>query len=111
MPAPNPRAGSLAPHETLDLSELLGSDWDGFSLGADGLQHPSWRRAFSAGEFRAMFWRCQQVRILEHELAQVRAELDRARADLETSQARAAWYRRQLRLESRAGLMLSALST
>lgn len=39
------------------------------------------------------------------------AELAAALADLETAQARARWYRSQLRLESRAGLMLSALQS
>lgn len=109
MPAPAPRAGSLAPHESLDLGPLLGSAADGFSIGPAGLQIPGWRGPIPIRELRAMFWTSQQVRILARDLDRTRAELAAALADLESAQARARWYRSQLRLEARAGLMLSAL--
>lgn len=101
----------LASHVALDLSELIGPDWDGFSLSVDGLQHPYWRRPFTAGELRAMFYRTQQVTILEHQLSRLRADFDRLSQDADEAEARADYYRRQLRLESRFSLMLSAFST
>lgn len=109
MPAARPRAGSLAPHEVLDLGELFGSELDGFRLSRAGLQIPGWRAPIPVPELRALFWSSQQVRILSSELDRARAELAAALADLETAEARARWYRSQLRLEARAGLMLSAL--
>lgn len=109
MPAARPRAGTLAQHESLDLSPLLGSDADGFSIGPRGLQLPGWRGPIPLAELRALFWQGQQVRILQRDLARALADLEQARAALDAAQARAAWYRSQLRLESRAGLMLSAL--
>lgn len=107
MPAAKPRPGSLRQHETLDLGELLGSSWDGFRLSSSGLHHPLWRAPFERGELMAMFWRCQQVRILERELRLLRADIERARAAEDAAEQRAAWYRRQLILESRIGAMLA----
>lgn len=97
-------------HEVLDLGAILGPEWDGFSLSADGLQHPYWRRAFTAGDFKAMFYRSQQVGILERELSRARADLDQARAAQDAAECRADFYRRQLRLESRFGMMLSSFT-
>lgn len=110
MPAPSPRKGSLAAHEALSLGELLGSEWDGFSLAADGLQHPYWRRPFSCGDLKAMFYRSQQVAILERELARAKAEAEQRAAEAEAARERADWYRHQLTLESRFGLMLARMT-
>ena len=109
MPTTKLSPGSLRQGQVLDLAELLGSEWEGFSLAADGLQHPAWRRPFSCGELRAMFWRCQQVTILEHELARTRAEIEHAQVASDAAEQRAAWYRNQLILESRLGAMLGRL--
>ena len=98
-------------HESIDLAETLGPEWDGFRLSSDGLHHPYWRRPFSAGDFKAMFYRSQQVSILERDLSRVRAELERATAAQDAAEGRAAWYRQQLRLEARLGMMLHAFST
>lgn len=111
MPAAKPRPGTLAAHESLDLGELLGSEWEGFRLTAAGLHHPYWRRPFDHGDFKSMFYRSQQVTILEHELQRARADLDRAESAQEAADARANFYRQQLRLESRMGMMLAAFST
>ncbi|MBD5803870.1 hypothetical protein AZOA_33110 [Azoarcus sp. Aa7] len=110
MPASSPRSGRLPAHEALDLGELLGSEWDGFSLSRDGLQHPYWRRPFSCGELKAMFYRSQQVAILEREVSRARTEQERASAAQDAAEARADWYRHQLTLESRLGLMLARVS-
>lgn len=109
MPAARPRAGTLAPHESLDLGPLLGSAWDGFSLSASGLQIPGWRGPIPGADLRALFWTSQHARILARDLDRARAELAASRAELEHAEARARWYRSQLVMESRAGLMLSRI--
>lgn len=106
MPAAKPIPGTLRQGQVLDLAELLGSEWNGFSLASDGLQHPAWRRPFTCGELKAMFWRSQQVSILEHQIEQLRTEIERAQAAEDAAEVRTDWYRRQLNLESRFGLML-----
>lgn len=111
MPTNNNRAGTLRAHESIDLGELLGSEWDGFGLSRDGLQHPYWRRPFSCADLKAMFYRSQQVAILERDIARAHADLDRATAAQDAAADRADYYRRQLRLESRLGMMLAAFST
>lgn len=110
MPAAKPRPGTLAAHESLDLGALLGSEWDGFSLSADGLHHPYWRRPFSCGDLKAMFYRSQSVTIHERDAARARAEAEQARAAQDAAEQRAAFYRAQLVLESRMGMMLAALT-
>lgn len=92
MPAAKPLPGTLRQGEVIDLAALLGSEWEGFSLAADGLQHPAWRRPFTCGELRAMFWRCQQVRTLEHDLERARAESAAAQEAQHAAEHRAAWY-------------------
>lgn len=110
MPARTPRPGTLPRHAIIDLADLLGTEWEGFSLNADGLQHPYWRRPFSCGDFKAMFYRSQQVAILERELARAKAEAEHRAAEAEAARERADWYRHQLTLESRFGLMLAAIA-
>lgn len=110
MPAASPRPGSLPRHAIIDLAEQLGSEWEGFSLSVDGLQHPYWRRPFSCGDLKAMFYRSQQVAILERELSQAKQAAERASAAQDAAEARADWYRHQLTLESRCGLMLARLT-
>lgn len=92
-----------------DLGEHF-PEWEGFFFDNGHLHHPYWRRPFDAGDLKAMFYRCQQVTILEHELRRARAELERAQAAQEAAEARAEWYRHQLVLESRLGAMLGRLA-
>lgn len=110
MPAAKPRPGTLPRHAIIDLAEQLGSEWDGFSLSVDGLQHPYWRRPFTCGDLKAMFYRSQQVTALELELQRARQAAERASAAQDAAEARAEWYRHQLTLESRYGLMLARVS-
>lgn len=92
----------------------LGADfpeWEGFIFHEGTLHHPYWRRGFTAGELRAMFYRTQQVTILEHEISRLRLDLARAQEAQEAAEHRAHYYRQQLRLESRLGMMLASFST
>lgn len=111
MPAAKPSPGTLRSHESLDLGELLGSEWEDFRVSVQGLHHPYWRRPFTRAELVAMFYRSQQVAILEHELKRARAEAEKAAAAQEAAEARAAYYRQQLRLESQMGMMLASISS
>lgn len=115
MPAAKPTPGILT--APLDLGELLGSTWQGYRLvpGHSAatipyqgeFQHEMWRRAFTAGDLRSLFWRCQQVSGLERDAARLAAEAAAAERAVQAAEARAAWYRGQLVLESRAGAMLA----
>lgn len=102
-------AAMLKNHESLDLADLLGPEWEGFRLTHQGLHHPYWRRPFTRAELVAMFYRVQQVACLEHELKRARAEAEKATAAQEAAETRADYYRRHLTLESRAGAMLARL--
>lgn len=109
MPAARPRAGSLPAHESLDLAALFGSEWEGFRISRAGLQVPGWRGPIPGPDMRALFWTSQHARILARDLDRARAELSAALAALDHAESRARWYRSQLVMEARAGLMLSRI--
>jgi hypothetical protein len=82
----------------------------GARFGRDDLLYlAEWRRGFTVHELRALFFDCQQVRTLKAELRQAVTDLERVSIERSQIEARAAWYRRQLILESRLGAMLGAL--
>jgi hypothetical protein len=83
----------------------------GARFGRDGLLYlAEWRRGFTVHELRALFFECQRVRTLERERAQAVTDLGRVSLELSRLEARAAWYHRQLVLESRLGAMLARLA-
>jgi len=85
---------------------LLGNSWNGFYF-RDGLLYvPEWRNGFSAGDIRALFFRCQMVTYLESEIRLLKAELLRRNEEIDTLEIKADFYRRQVQLESRLGMML-----
>lgn len=55
-----------------------------------------------------MFWQCQQVAILEHEIRQLKKEITKNETARELAEQQANWYRRQLILESRMGFLYLA---
>lgn len=57
-------------------------------------------------EIRALFWRGQQVSSLENEIELLKRELERRNKEIEMIEIKADFYRRQLVLESRFGLIL-----
>lgn len=98
----------------LELGELLGSTWDGYRLAGGGhkqgeLIHPYWRRPFTAGELNAMFYRTQQVTILEREIELLKIDRETAVEAQFAAEKQAYWFKRQLVLESRMGAMLLQL--
>jgi len=87
-------------------------EWAAFGarFGRDGLLYlAEWRRGFTVHELRALFFDCQRARTLEREKNRLADELARAESEKEKAEALAAWYRRQLVLESRLGAMLARL--
>lgn len=95
----------------IDLAEILGREWDEIFIGSNGLLHlPGWRRGFEAGELKAIFYDNQERYRLKHENAQLRRELERLQADLDQAQKSAWWYRRQVLLESKLGMMLGRVA-
>jgi len=73
----------LAMRHNGDLSALLGKDWEGFTVGRDGLLYmPSWRRGWTPHELGASFytirlanWHKRQHERAVRDLEAVRAEL------------------------------------
>lgn len=93
-----------------DLSEILGPDWRDVRIGAGGLSLPGWRRPFSAPEVKSTFFRLQQLALFEHDNARLRRERGEAWKALQAAEEAREYYRQQLRLESRLGLMLQAVT-
>ncbi len=92
-----------------NASPVLGKAWEGCIL-RDGLLYlPEWRRGFDPGELRAMFWRIQQVAALESEIRQLKKTLDRRDTEIDELEKKADFYRRQVTLESRFGMLLSQI--
>jgi hypothetical protein len=90
----------------------LPPEWEaaGARFGRDGFLYlAEWRRGFTVHELRALFFDCQRSRQLEYELRQAVTDLERATLEQSQTEARAAWYHRQLILESRFGAMLARL--
>ena len=88
-------------------------EWEaaGARFGRDGLLYlAEWRRGFTVHELRALFFDCQRARTLERELRAAVTDLEHARIEASQQELRAAWYRRQLVLESRLGAMLLRVS-
>lgn len=85
---------------------LLGDSWKGFYFRNGLLYVPEWKNGFSAGEIRALFFRCQMVAYLESEIRLLKAELERRNLDIDELEIKADFYRRQVQLESRFGMMM-----
>lgn len=89
-----------------DASALLGRDWQGHYFKNNMLFVPEWRRGFTAHEIRSMFYRCQLVAGLESEIRILKQQLEERNTEIDMLEIRADFYKRQVILESRFGLML-----
>ncbi len=93
-------------HVLGDVSALLGQSWEGFYF-RDGLLFiGEWRRGLEPTEIRTLFWQVQQVAGLQREIRQLKQELERRSAEIDALEVKADFYRRQVALESRFGMML-----
>lgn len=94
----------------IELADLAGPEWAGFRFWRQRLVIPGWRgEPLTPGDFRAMHWELQELRSLRMDCARLRTEAADATTAAQAAEDRAEWYRRQLLLESRAGLALAAL--
>lgn len=90
-----------------DLASLAGPDWQGWTIGRDGLLHsPRWRRGFSRVELEELPTLHGQRAAFDVERRQLQREVEQLRQDLQDEKKRAAFYRAQLVSESRIGLAL-----
>lgn len=95
---------------TGQLAILLGKEWGDIRLTPGGLQLPGWRRPFSPQELHAMFVLVQGRRIVESQLRIAHRDLESAQQAAEEWERKARFYRDQLVLESKLGLMLERLN-
>ena len=58
------------------------------------------------GEIRSLFWQIQLISSLKIEIEQLKKELERRSNEIDTLEIKADFYKRQLVLESRLGLIL-----
>lgn len=89
-----------------DASALLGDEWKGYRFVGNLFYVPEWRNGFTPHEIRAVFWNTQQIAGLKNEIALLKQELERRNEDIDLLEVKADFYRRQLVLESRFGLIL-----
>jgi hypothetical protein len=89
-----------------DASALLGRDWDGHVFRDNLLFIPEWRRGLTPGEIRSLFWQVQLVSSLKREIELLKEELERRNNEFDSLEVKADFYRRQLVLESRFGMIL-----
>ena len=68
--------------------------------------YAEWRNGLTPHEIRALFWQVQQIWSLKREIELLKQELERRNEDINTLEVKADFYRRQLVLESRFGMIL-----
>ena len=105
-PIPESTARLLRLYLTGDASALLGNEWKGYRFNGNLFYVPEWRNGFAPHEIRALFWKCQQINSLQQEIDLLKQELERRNEEFNNLEVKADFYRRQLVLESRFGLIL-----
>ncbi|MDP3662055.1 MAG: hypothetical protein U1D41_10070 [Nitrosomonas sp.] len=89
-----------------DASALLGDEWKGYRFKGNLLYIPEWKNGFPPHEIRALFWKCQKVWSLEREIELLKRELEKRNKEFDNLEVKTAFYRRQLVLESKLGMIL-----
>ncbi|BBO20870.1 MAG: hypothetical protein HKUEN07_03800 [Rhodocyclaceae bacterium] len=96
----------------IDLEKTIGPEWAEVFFGADGLLYlPGWRRGFTAAELRQQFFLVQERFYWMRRAEQLQRDLNRLQENLETLEHRSRYYRQQLQLESRLGMMLHRIQS
>ncbi|SER81158.1 hypothetical protein SAMN05421690_10853 [Nitrosomonas sp. Nm51] len=89
-----------------DASAILGKDWEGHIFKDNLLYIPEWKRGLSPHEIRSLFWECQLNRCLKNENRLLKQEIERRNEEIDKLEVKAAFYKKQLVLESRFGWIL-----
>ena len=90
----------------MDFAAIAGPSWAGWTVGNGMLWAPEWRQGLEPGEIRALPF----LRAIEADHLRQGRELASVRRQLMTVSRLAGWYRRQLVLEARLGLMLARIA-
>ncbi len=90
----------------MDVERIAGPSWAGWRFHRGELFAPEWRRGITPGEIRALPY----LMALDGDLERRRRELEELKRELAGVARLAGWYRRQLVLEARLGLMLRSLA-
>lgn len=73
---PEPSRRLLRLRLTGDLAALLGSAWDGFYIGRDGLLYvPGWQNGMRPKQIEAMFFTFQEAAALRNDVKALRTEV------------------------------------
>lgn len=97
--------------EPIPMHEIAGDAWRDWTIGADGLlYHPTWRRGFTGHELAALWFECQALAGLRHQVAQLTRDLADQGNQVDELQKENWWYRRQLSLEAKLGMMLERIA-
>lgn len=93
-----------------EASALLGTDWDGHYFRNNQLYIPEWRRGLTPQEIRALFWQVQQISSLKREIGLLKKEIEKCAEEINTLEIKADFYKNQLVLESKFGMILQCLN-
>jgi hypothetical protein len=96
---------------TGQLAPVLGQEWNDIRLTPHGIHLPGWRRPFSSQELHSLFVMLSGKRIVENQLQLTKKWLQETQAAAEEWERRALFYRQQLILESKMGLMLARVAS
>lgn len=89
-----------------EASALLGTDWDGHYFKDNLLYIPEWKRGLTPQEIRSLFWQVQQISSLKREINLLKKNAENYIEQINSLELKADYYKRQLILESRFGMML-----
>lgn len=106
-PIPESSRRLLRLYLTGDASALMGDEWKGYRFVGNLLYVPEWRNGFAPHEIRAFFWQVQQVSILKREIDILKKDIEKYVEEINALEIKSDFYRRQLILESRFGLILN----
>ncbi len=97
-------------NKNIELSELLGPEWADIWLNEKYLFLPGWRSGLTPLELRQQFLLTQERFYWKRQAEQLQRELERLQDALDQAEKSVWWYRRQVLLESKLGMMLGRVA-
>lgn len=107
VPLPVLRVVSLIRHG--ELSFLFGEDFREFRIQGGEFHLPGFKHGIRPAELRTWWIKVQEAMNQRYAAEQARRDLQRAEERIEALERDLAFYRRQVRLEGRLGMMLAGL--